>query len=156
MKLFRLLIFVVALFSNYLGFSQPQDLVVEYRHCENCGSQFANCNSNVNAPVNDSENTNYTYGNSHDYATNQVTSDYGPRRLSANRPYDWHGGIDFSSAAGDTDRGDLIIALRGGDVHLRGLLTNRTKFVVIDNANDNIDFGYLHMFRRYQLYFMNN
>ena len=28
------------------------------------------------------------------------TSDYGPRYLSTTQPYDWHGGIDFSTAIG--------------------------------------------------------
>jgi len=43
-----------------------------------------------------------------------IVSDYGPRKISATAPYDFHEGIDFDNISGDTDLGVLIPALESG------------------------------------------
>ncbi len=137
-----ILAILLSLFISNNGGSQVHNFNVQYRQCNNCSGRIANCG---NAAINDEENTNYTYGASQFYSTNQISSDYGPRRLGADL-YDWHGGIDFTSGAGDLERGDLIIAIRQGST--RFYLDGNMKSIIIDNANDTFDFGYRHLFRR--------
>lgn len=109
---------------------QGQNINVQYRSCTGCTSNQEN----------DEENDDYTYGPIVNFATHDVSSDYGPRSV-----YDWHGGVDYTAAGGDEDRGDLIIALDGGTVRLH--VTGQYKWIGIVGENRN--FGYGHIFRRH-------
>jgi len=74
-----------------------------------------------------------------------VKSDFEPRyilRQTGVVPYDWHGGIDYSAAAGNGDRGYHLRSIVDGVVHKIG--TGGVKYIVI-NGTDH-DFGYLHIF----------
>jgi hypothetical protein len=74
-----------------------------------------------------------------------VKSDFGPRYVLRNSgavPYDWHGGIDYSAAGGNNDRGYHLRSIVDGVVHKIG--TGGVKYIVINGAEH--DFGYLHIF----------
>ena len=131
MKYFSLFFLCLANIFSLSLFSQ--NFPVQYKECDNCRT----------SPENDVEATNYTYGGLNTFQTNQISSDYGPRRLGADH-YDWHGGVDYTSQGGDADRGDLLIAIQGGDVILN--VDGNYKRIYIDNAD--YDFGYGHIFWR--------
>lgn len=74
-----------------------------------------------------------------------VKSDFGPRyvlRSLGPQPYDWHGGIDYSAAAGNGDRGYHLRSIVDGVVHQIG--AGGVKYIVINGPDH--DFGYLHIF----------
>jgi hypothetical protein len=74
-----------------------------------------------------------------------VKSDFGPRYVLRNSgavPYDWHGGIDYSAAGGNDDRGYHLRSIVDGVVYKIG--TGGVKYIVINGAEH--DFGYLHIF----------
>jgi hypothetical protein len=71
-----------------------------------------------------------------------VADDYGPRQ-NGNNLYDWHGGIDYNSGPGNTDMGDLALAIRGGTI--KGSLGPGYKRLVVE-AGGGENFGYGHFF----------
>jgi hypothetical protein len=106
-----------------------QNLVFQFRECTNC------------ATGDQDPNIIYQYGGATTYQENLVADDFGPRELGG---YDYHYGIDYNSATGNDDRGDLVLALVGGIVNFNqgaGI-----KIVTI-NGTGNQDFQYMHLFR---------
>lgn len=104
-------IIAVLVLSTVLCFSsfsskgqQPQ----QYLDCTNCSD----------ASNNSSGAFNYATGAT-SFNTNDVTSDFGPRRIFSKKAnsvkYDWHGGLDF---ARDDLKGDAVCALDDGTIFL--------------------------------------
>ncbi len=86
-----------------------QNYSVEYYNCTTCN---AGNHDNINAVFEYSDNP-------IKFLTEYVKSDYGPRDTGSDH-YDWHGGIDYSSEAGNADFGDGIVCIRDGVVHSLG------------------------------------
>lgn len=83
--------------DNYTGSNVP------YEPCTNC------------------TNNNYSYSGQIDhYDTEQIISDFGPRYISANTPYDFHGGIDYTTTLPNpnppNDLGYHLVAIEGGNI----------------------------------------
>ncbi|HOC94103.1 MAG TPA: hypothetical protein PKH33_17270, partial [bacterium] len=72
-----------------------------------------------------------------------MVSDYGPR---ANNGYDFHAGIDYSAAAGDTDAGTPIPAVESGRISSVGRRGN-FRSIGIDGSGTGDEWHYLHLFR---------
>ena len=89
---------------------------------------------------------NVSYGNTAYFnLPQQVASDFGPRYLKRSKPYDWHGGIDYSIIPNDqnADKGAHLRAIVGGTVYSIGGGSG-IKWIIIDSVDH--DFGYLHIF----------
>lgn len=86
-----------------------------------------------------------SYGGVTPFPTNAIAVDFGPRRLGGDN-YDWHSGIDYNSAQndGNTDRGDLLLAVEGGTVSKYGIGNSGTKYIAIEGTTTN--FVYVHIF----------
>ena len=113
--------------TNYPG---PQ---VPYKSCTNCLQN------------------NYQYSGTIDYfSTRNVISDFGPRYLANNAPYDFHGGIDYTITepigSPPNDIGYHIVAIDAGTIiKLENYNGGNLKYLVIDGPGNN-DYGYLHLF----------
>ena len=81
------------------------------------------------------------------YTPQQVASDFGPRMLSKKDgvlKYDWHGGVDYSAGAGDSDKGYTILALEDGTIsYIHKLGRIGFKYIRVDGAHH---YGYGHIF----------
>ncbi len=117
--------------TNYSG---PQ---VPYESCNNCTS------------------SNYQYSGTIEYFdTRNVVSDFGPRYLSSNRPYDFHGGIDYTitEPTGTEDLGYHVKAIEEGTIiklenyQRQNGSRSTLKYVVIDDSEGDNDYGYVHLF----------
>jgi hypothetical protein len=130
------LIVLTFVFVLFIQFSASGQMQVQFRECLTCDT------------IGDiSETATYYYGTVQEYKSKKIASDYGPRHLSVNNPYDWHGGIDYNSQktseGPDGDKGDLILAIVGGAVYWE--VESNYKRIYIDGAEH--DFGYGHIFR---------
>lgn len=109
-----------------------QDILLQYRICENCSSQEGG----------DHLTTDYTYGGLQPYQSEDVTSDFGARYTG----YDWHKGVDFRpkefAGTNDGGRGTAIVAAETGEV-IRIVADRGYKYVIVDGDED---FGYGHIF----------
>lgn len=127
----RIFLFFAIIFNCFglvcLG-QQSNTLNVQYRECVTCNEEGQ------------SSTAEYEYGIASDYQSRLVADDYGPRQINSDL-YDWHGGIDFNSAIGDGDRGDLILAIEPGQIP--GALAPGYKRLFV---NGDHNFGYGHLF----------
>lgn len=124
------------IFIIFCNFHASGQLHVQFKECLTCDT------------IGDlSETATYYYDKVQEYQTKKIASDYGPRHLSANNPYDWHGGIDYNSQKNNEgangDKGDLILALVGGTIYWE--VESNYKRIYLDGAEH--DFGYGHIFR---------
>ena len=109
---------------SYVSHSQD----VQFRECLGCDSGLTGGS--------------YTYTGAQVFPADGVADDYGPRRFGDN----WHGGVDYNDP-NSNDKGDLILAINGGD--LEGELTGSgLKYLVIRTTAPALDYsyGYLHLF----------
>jgi len=130
------LIILVFVFVSFVQFNAIGQMQVQFRECLTCDT------------IGDiSETATYYYGTAQEYQTKKIASDYGPRHLSVNNPYDWHGGVDYNSQKNNEgpngDKGDLILAIVGGTIYWE--VESNYKRIYIDGAEH--DFGYGHIFR---------
>jgi len=107
-------------------------LLVEYRGCVDCNAQ------NHTDPF-----TLFAYDLATTaYQSSDVSSDFGARDAGAGH-YDWHGGVDYSSEAGN-DVGDGIVAIEGGVINNLRIGNRGFKYITVNSINN--DFGYAHIF----------
>jgi hypothetical protein len=85
----------------------------------------------------------YYCGAAVDFPTKEIADDYGPR-IHPDRPYDWHGGIDYNVAGGG-GLGAFILAVSGGKLILDGVNIN-TKLKWIGTKSAETNFYYEHIF----------
>ncbi len=117
------------------GYSQAiqQGFLVQYDPCTDCltSSPQYQATRAFNPLNNDSDN---------------IASDFGPRYLGSS-PYNWHGGIDYSSEPNNfnQDKGYHLRAIEGGIIHaIYPSSATGAKAIIIEGPNNN--FGYLHIF----------
>jgi len=129
MKKYLIALFFVQLFSIRSSSQNNYDgLQIPYDPCTSCMTDTP------------------TYlGEVHFDSPNQVQSDFGPRFVN-NRPYDWHGGIDYSHQVNDmdADKGFHLKSIVGGTVHAVTQTSSGLKAIIIDGQVH--DFGYIHIF----------
>lgn len=77
------------------------------------------------------------------FSTLRISEDFGPRKLNGDF-YQWHGGIDYNSGPGDSDYGDLILALEGGTISTHSHMITDIKSLMIEGNNNNL--RYVHVF----------
>ena len=82
------------------------------------------------------DNTQMTYGDIIPFYSNEVTSDFGPRRKPS---YDWHSGIDFACSS---CKDNLSLSCQSGWFYY-GETSSGLRHVII---NGNSDLAYLHLF----------
>lgn len=108
--------------------------IPSYRQCDHCS------NTGLDQLLTTQD---FTYAGPMPYATNLIADNYGPRQNGTDI-YDWHGGIDYNSAVGNSDMGDLVLALEGGTIY--GSLGSGYKRLIIQAEGNLPNFGYGHFF----------
>jgi hypothetical protein len=118
----------IPIFLLWLTQTKAQNYNFSYQQCLNCTG-------------NASTNQTYNFGNTTNYITSDILSDFGRRRGVAIT--NWHRGIDFSSVVGDGDVGYHIMPVLGGVVSYLDVADDY-KYISVEGVQN---FGYGHIFR---------
>lgn len=95
----------------------------------------------------------HTHGPMTEFDADRIADDFGPRRLRRGDPgsytyvhYNWHGGIDYNSADGGEDLGDLILSVEAGNISMYSIMDDAQYSKVIQIEGNHI-LRYVHVFR---------
>ncbi len=112
---------------------------IPYRECTTCPTTENTA----------SINTIYNYSSVYYYTPWEVTSDYGPRRVSI---YDWHNGIDlrpYPGGSSDNHRGTGILSIEDGTIEHIKISGGGYKYIVVNGTEH---YGYGHIFNSTELH----